>query len=231
MPSAVLSLLLAGAVLAPLVENNQIGPGWRVVTLPRQTKPVTRFVPEVAAERQALRIDADHSYGALVFDLPAAQPAPRLLQWQWRIEQPNSAADLHARSGDDTPAKVCLSFDLPIDNLGFGDRQLLRLMRSSSDEPVPAATLCWVWGAAEPHGALIENAFTRRVRYIVLRNGSDASATWFDESRDIAADFKRAFGDESATLPPLLGVVVGGDADNTAAHSVAHLRALRFAEP
>jgi hypothetical protein len=228
MPSAVLSLILAGAVLAPLVEGSQIGPGWRVVTLPRQTKPVTRFVPEQVAERPALRVEADHSYGTLVFDLPAPQAAPRLLQWSWRVEQPNPAADLRTRGGDDTPVKVCLSFDLPIENLGFGERQLLRFMRSSSDEPVPAATLCWVWGAAEPRGALIENAFTRRVRYIVLRNGSDASATWFDESRDIAADFKRAFGEESAAVPPVLGAVVGGDADNTAARSVAHVRGLHF---
>ena len=196
MPYVVLSLMLAGAVLAPLVEGNQLGSGWRVVTLPRQTKPVTRFVPETVAERPALRVDADHSYGTLVFDLPAPpSPPPRLLQWSWRVERPIPAADLHARTGDDTPAKVCLSFDLPIDKLGFGERQLLRFMRSSSDEPVPGATLCWVWGAAEARGELIENAFTRRVRYIVLRNGSDASATWFDESRDIAADFTRAFGD------------------------------------
>ena len=57
---------------------------------------------------------------------------------------------------------------------------------------------------------------------------SDASATWFDESRDIAADFKRAFGDESKVVPPALAVIVGADADNTQSHSVAHLDALRL---
>ena len=53
-------------------------------------------------------------------------------------------------------------------------------------------------------------------------------ATWFDETRDIAADFRRAFGDESDEVPPLLAVIVAGDADNTGGRSVAQLTDLRF---
>ena len=40
----------------------------------------------------------------------------------------------------------------------------------------------------------------------------------------------RAFGDESPQVPAVTAVVVGGDSDNTAAHSVAHVSGLR-AEP
>jgi hypothetical protein len=78
---------------------------------------------------------------------------------------------------------------------------------------------------------LISNAYTHRVRYIVLRNAIDGTGVWADESRDLAADFLRAFADESAssaTVPPLLAVIVGGDADNTGLHTVAHVSALRF---
>ena len=69
----------------------------------------------------------------------------------------------------------------------------------------------------------------RRVRTIVLRNGSDAPGHWQRESRDVAADFLRAFGDESATVPPLTAVIVAGDADNTGARSVTHVANLSFA--
>lgn len=227
MPAAAFTLALAAAALAPLLDGPQLGSGWHVATLPRQTKPVTRFSVEAVGERPALRIDADRSYGTLVAEIPGGE-APRALRWSWRVAQPNAATDLRNRGGDDTAVKVCMSFDLPLQALGFGERQLLRIMRSSAGEPVPAATLCWVWGGAEPHGTLLDNPFTRRVRYIVLRNASDATATWFDESRDIAADFRRAFGDESPALPPLLAVIIGGDADNTGGHSVAHLSGLRF---
>ncbi len=227
MPLTVLSLALAAAAMAPLVEGGQIGPGWHVATLPNQTKPVTRFAAERIDDRAAVRIDADHSYGNLVFDL-ANVAAPKMLRWSWRLQTGNPGIDLKRRGGDDTPAKVCLAFDVPLDAVPFGERQLLRMARSNSTEPLPTATLCWVWGGPEAKDALLDNAFTRRVRYIVLRNAGDAAATWFDESRDVAADFKRAFGDESATVPAVTAVLIGGDADNTATHTVAHVGGLRL---
>jgi hypothetical protein len=49
----------------------------------------------------------------------------------------------------------------------------------------------------------------------------------------VAADFRRAFGDEVAAaepLPPLTAVIVAGDADNTGGTSVAQVSGLR-AEP
>jgi hypothetical protein len=88
--------------------------------------------------------------------------------------------------------------------------------------------LCWVWGGREPRVSFVDNDFTRRVRYVVLRNAADPAGTWFDESRDVAADFQRTFGDESAVLPPVIAVLVGGDADNTGMHSIAHVGSLRF---
>ncbi|MDP3224634.1 MAG: DUF3047 domain-containing protein, partial [Rubrivivax sp.] len=55
----------------------------------------------------------------------------------------------------------------------------------------------------------------------------DSSSTWFEESRDVAADFQRAFGDESPVLPPVTALIVSGDADNTGGASLAHVSALR----
>ena len=51
-------------------------------------------------------------------------------------------------------------------------------------------------------------------------------ATPLADARDVAADFRRAFGDESAEVPPLLAIAVAGDADNSGAQSVAYLAGL-----
>lgn len=235
--AAVLPAALACAAMAegsavpslpPLVDGNALGSGWRVVLLPAQKAPPTRFTPETVDGRAVLRLEAQASYGNLLHET-AAGVTPRLLQWAWRLQQPNPETDLRRKSGDDVAARVCLSFDLPLSRLPLGERLLLQLARARTGEALPAATLCWVWGGAEAAGSLLDNAFSRRVRYIVLRNASDATGSWLDESRDIGADFTRAFGDEAATPPPLLAVGVGADADNTGAHSVAHVTALRFA--
>ena len=232
--AAALACVVLGAAAAPVAgpaplvqADGSFGAGWRVVTLPAQKPPPTRYSAERIDERLALRIEAQGSYGNLVYELPAVA-APHELRWSWRMQQPNPALDLRSKAGDDTPAKVCLSFELPLARVPFIERQLLRLARARSGEPLPAATLCWVWGANEAAGALLDNPYTRRVRYIVLRTAADAPGRWFDEARDVAADFRRAFGDESAETPPLSAVIVSGDADNTGGWSVAQVANLRF---
>lgn len=218
--------------LPPLVVGSQLGAGWQVANLPEQKPPATRYSAGLVGERAALRLDAQASYGNLLHAVPGVV-APARLQWAWRLEQPNPGTDLRGKPGDDVAAKVCLSFDLPLAQVPFGERTLLRLARSRTGQNLPAATLCWVWGGPEAAGSVVDNAFSRRVRYLVLRTAADASATWFEETRDIAADFRRAFGDEwpatAAGLPPLSAVLVGADADNTGGNSVAHIADLRFA--
>jgi hypothetical protein len=234
---------LALPMLPALVAGGQIGAGWRVVTLPQQKSPVTRYSAESVAGRPALRVEARASYGNLVFEpagviAPAAvgtgvgtaagTMAPRRVAWAWRVQQRNAASDISQKAGDDLAVKVCLSFELPLAQVPFVERQLLRLARSRTGENLPAATLCWVWGGSALAGQVLDNPYSRRVRYIVLRTQAEALDTWFEESREVAADFKRAFGDEAPTLPPLAAVVVAGDADNTGEHSIAHVAALRW---
>jgi hypothetical protein len=228
-PTSLSGALAAQPVPGPLVTaDGTLGPGWRVAGLPQQKMPMTRFAAATVEGRAAVRLRAEASYGNLVFDL-AGQRAPRTLRWSWRLEAANPAVDLARKAGDDAAAKVCLAFDLPLQQVPFMERQLLRVARSQTGENLPAATLCWVWGHAEPSGALIENPYSRRVRVIVLRNRDDAMNRWFDEERDVAADWARAFGDESAELPPLQAAIVGADADNTGGRSVAYVAGLRFA--
>lgn len=222
------SVAAVAAGLPPLVDGGALGMGWRVVTLPAQKPSATRFTPETVDGLAALRLEAQASYGNLLHDAVAGA-TPRLLQWAWRLQQPNPGTDLRRKEGDDVAAKVCLSFDLPLSRLPLGERLLLQLARARTGEPLPAATLCWVWGGAEAAGSVVDNAYSRRVRYVVLRNAVDRAGVWLDESRDIAADFALAFGDEAAAPPPLLAVGVGADADNTGGHSVAHVARLRFA--
>ena len=229
MPGAAASVLLAAAVLAPLVQGGAVQPPWRLVTLPKQTLPVTLYKAESIDGRDALRIQAQGSYGNLVHDLPSIT-APSRLRWAWRLQQPNPAMNLRIKAGDDAPVKLCMSFDLPLDRVPFADRQRLSLARAIAREALPAATLCWVWGNAEPAGAVLPNPYTHRVRYLVLRTAQDAPGTWFEENRDVAADFRLVFGDESTAPPPVTALIVSGDADNTGGASVAHVAALR-AEP
>lgn len=197
---------------------------WHVVGLPQQTKPFTTFSVATVDGRRAVRIEAESSYGNLVHPIDGkAGGAPGRLAWQWRLEKPLDDSDLREKRGDDAALKVCAFFDEPLDNVSFADRQLLRIARARSSEPVPAATVCYVWDTHLAAGTLLDSPFTRRLRYIVVQTGKDRLDRWIAEKRDLAADFRRAFGNESPLVPPLIGIAVGADADNTRGRSVGYV--------
>lgn len=196
---------------------------WRYVGLPDQKFPPTRFSLEMRDGRTVLRVEAVASYGNLLHRLDAV-PAGEL-SWRWRVDAPLAGADLRSRKGDDVALKVCALFSMPRSAVPFMERQLLRLAESRAREVLPNATLCYVWDPSWPAESLVPNAYSRRVRYITL---GEPGSGWQNIRRDLKADFLRAFGEESATVPPLQAVAVGADADNTGGSSLGYIADLEL---
>jgi hypothetical protein len=214
-----------GSLLQPLGVGPVPAAPWHVAGLPQQRRPHTRFEVVELDGRRALRVESDGGYGNLVHPLQLARPALHLA-WQWRVDRLVAAADLRTRLGDDTALKVCVFFDEPMEQVPFVERQLLRIARSRSEERLPSATVCYVWDNTLPVGTTLANAYTRRMRYLVLESGAEHLHRWRSERRDVAADFMRLFGDESRQPPAIVGIAIGADADNTHGHSLAHLAGL-----
>jgi hypothetical protein len=216
--------LAQAAGLVPLDAG--VGPAppapWHVAGMPLQTKPFTRFSMVQLDGKRVLRVDADRSYGTLVHPFTDAEPG-RYLSWRWRVDVPNERADLRISGGDDNAAEVCVMFDLPLQAVPFVDRQVLRVGRASSSELLPGATVCYVWDAHFPIGTAMDNAFTRRIRLIVLRGANTPLMAWRNERRDVRADFLRLFGDEAREVPAIIGVGIAADADNTLSRSLAYV--------
>jgi hypothetical protein len=217
----------AAAALGPLVgaDATPLTP-WQFQGLPEQKPAKTRFVGVDLDGSRVLRVEADKSYGTLVHPLENASAGT--LSWRWRVDEPVAGADLRTKPGDDAALKVCASFDMPIARVPFIERQLLRLASSRVGRPLPTATLCYVWDTSVPADTLLRNAYTARVRFITAQGPLGA---WRRERRDLAADFRRAFGDESDTVPPLAAVLVGADADNTGGRSAGYLSELALEAP
>jgi hypothetical protein len=219
----------SGAVLAPLVapDSAQPPPPWRVLGLPQPDLPLTQYRAVVLDGQRVLQLAADASYASLAHALPP-QVAGQFLRWRWRLEQPNPAANLRQKASDDSPLKVCVAFDLPLAAVPFVERQVMRLARARTGEHLPAATVCYVWDSVLPAGTALDNVYSRRLRWLVLRGPEAPLKTWQVEQRDVRADFLRLFADEASTVPPLQAVLVGADADNTRGRSLAFVDALRL---
>lgn len=223
---APLAALAGGPLLVQPAGAGDASPApWHVVGLPQQVKPYTRFAVVNLDGQRVLRVEAQASYGNLVH--PVLEPPGSLrLSWRWRVDEPLAASDLRRKEGDDSPIKVCALFDLPTAAVPFVERQVLRIARLRSGETLPAASVCYVWDARLPPGTVLDNAFTRRIRMIVLRGPETPLHSWQTEHRDVGADFLRLFADEAPGPVPLVGIAIAGDADNTGGHSLAHLSSI-----
>lgn len=221
----------------PLLSPFSAAPGaqapapWRFSSLPN--KMPTRFEVVQQGGQRVLKVDADQSYGNLVHRLQVPMSSATTLSWRWRVDQLVDGADLRTQSGDDGAAKLCVFFDFPADRLPFAERARLALARSATGEEVPSETLCYVWDNKQPKGSTLVNAFTRRMRMIVLESGPSATpGTWVAERRNVLADYQRVFGDEAGGMvPDVVAVAVSADADNTRGHGLAYFGDLALRGP
>ena len=195
---------------------------WRVVTLPK----IPRHTLYAMAEndgRRAVHAEADASYSNVVHPLNADIVRAPILRFAWRADRFPAGSDLTTKAGDDLAAKVCVLFDVPLERLSFTDRTKIRLGRRLFDPQLPAATLCYVWDRTLPTGRWLSNVYTDRVRMLVLRSAANGEqGRWFDERRDLRADFMQAFPAEgTAGLPTVAAVAFATDADNTKSQASA----------
>jgi hypothetical protein len=140
---------------------------------------------------------------------PAKTP---LLRWRWRIQNLINGADLYQKKGDDLPARLYVMFDYPLDRLSLLERARILLARSAAGEVVPAAALCYVWDGKLPTGTELWNAYSDRVRVVVVESGARRLDQWVAEERNVAADFHAAFGEDP---PPISGIAIAADTDQT----------------
>jgi hypothetical protein len=240
-PRAAVAVLLAGALqaaaaveIAPFssAPTGDLPPPWQVLTVPKIPRATQYEVIELDG-RRVVRATAEASYANAVHPLRADLAATPSLAWRWRVDRFPDGSDLKRKAGDDLAAKVCVLFDLPLDRLALGDRLKIQLGRKLFRQDLPAATLCYVWDRTLPVGTLLPNAYTDRVRYLVLRSGAAGEqGRWFDERRDLRADFTRAFGREAeGGLPPASAVAFATDSDNTGSSALAYYGDLRLLAP
>ena len=113
-------------------------------------------------------------------------------------------------------------FAFDADKLSIGERAKLAIAHSTTGQDVPSETLCYVWDNKLPIDTGLANAFTKRIRFIVLESGASKLAQWVPQRRNLAADYQRMFGDESeGKVPEVVGIAVSADADNTHGHGLS----------
>jgi hypothetical protein len=179
---------------------------WQVQLLPRKRAADVSLVEDEG--KTVLRVHSQDAFGTAAIRFALDAP---VISWRWRVDRVLDRARLGTREGDDFAARVYVSFEIPMESLTFGERVRLQIARLIYGD-VPSAAICYVWDNRSPKGHSTWSPYGERVRLVVLRNAADGAGRWEEERRDVAADFRAAFGREA---PPVTGIAAGNDTDQT----------------
>lgn len=93
------------------------------------------------------------------------------LSWKWKVTQLPAGGDFRRPASDDQAAQVLVAFD---------DKRILS----------------YIWDSTAPKGVMQSASAIPFVRIfaVVCRSGESDANRWITESRNIAADYERAYG-------------------------------------
>ena len=174
---------------------------WRLID--SQSGPVNYYRLMRDAERSFIRGSYQPPYKKAVFGFEVSEAnrsRVKRLEWSWRpIKMPEHADECSSKKGD-SPAVVYVTW-----------RRMLRWY-----------SLKYVWSASRPTGTICDrrrNAFVAQDT-VVLRSGGPLGV-WQKESIELAREFRAHFedGDPDADVPPMIGLGVMTDGDQTKTES------------
>ena len=181
-------------------------------------KRPSRYQYERKDGRDALMVKAVSSLSAMRQTVRVESDQLGKLRFSWMVPQLIAAADLAHRDGDDSPVRIVLAFEGDRARFSAKDAALSELSELLTGEPLPYATLMYVWSNDGEAGRVINNPRTHRIRKLVMEAGPGQLRQWIDYERDVQADFLKAFGEAPGAL---LAIGIMTDTDNTQSEAQA----------
>lgn len=236
---AVLLAALAGCVAPPsVVEGPALSPPqsdhtaawqgdsarWQHYPLPG--KSPTEFKRARIDGRDVFAVTATSSASMLRTALRIEPQELGSVRFSWKVPQLIAQADMALREADDSPVRVILAFEGDRSRFSARNAALSELTHALTGEPMPYATLMYVWCNKRKPGTVITNPRTDRIRKVVVESGAGHLNRWLEYERDIRADYERAFGEAPGAL---VGIAIMTDTDNTRSTAKAWYGPVRLA--
>ena len=142
-----------------------------------------------------------------------------IVEWRWKIENVLQKGDVTTKQGDDYPARLYITFAYDEIKIDFLDQAQYELAKLLHGKYPPTGAITYIWESRSPIGTMVPNPYTDRAKMIVIESGEAKVGQWVAESRNLYEDYQKAFGDDP---PPVSGVAVMTDTDNTGESAVAY---------
>lgn len=181
-------------------------------------RPVSQYRAANHQGRPALQGHSENGDSLVRFPLIVPGPELGILRFSWFINALNPLSDLADRHLDDAVARVILQFDGDRSRFSPRDHLMSEMVQLATGEPLPYATLMYVWDNRYPAGTVIPHARSARIKTLVIESGPQRLGHWVDFERDVAADYETTFGEKPVQVH---GIALMTDSNNTRHASTA----------
>jgi len=209
---------LAVATFSALQTGPDLPPQWEPLVF-KKIQNHTRYELVSQDGTTVVRAVSDAAASGLVRKIQIDPRAYPILEWRWKVSNILDKGDVTQKSGDDYAARIYVTFEYDPDKLSFGDRVKYKAAKIIYGEYPPTGALNYIWASHAQQNQFVPNPYTDRAMMIVVASGSEKVGQWVSHSRNLVADYRRAF----QTDPPMIsGIVIMTDTDNTGESATAY---------
>lgn len=200
---------------------------WQTYNFKKIDKPSEYSAVSLENGASVLRAESKASASGLVLREPYSLKEYPVLKWRWKVENIYSSGDARSRAGDDYPIRVYVFFPYNPDTASLGMRIKYGAAKLIQGEYPPHSSLIYIWSNRKIGRNFIYNAYTDRAVMYPLDQGNAFVGTWRTHQRNVADDYRAAFGEEP---PRLARLAIMNDSDNTEESSVSFLDYIEVAK-
>lgn len=165
-----------------------------------------------------IRADSKASSSGLVYKEVIDPNQWPVISWRWKVDRVLAAGDASKKSGDDYPARLYITFAYDRNKVGFWESVKFDTVKLIYGEYPPINALTYIWANKMAKESLVANPYTSRVQMIAVESGVEHVGIWRNASRNIVADYRKAFGEDP---PAISGIAIMTDTDNTGEEATA----------
>ncbi|MDD5170817.1 MAG: DUF3047 domain-containing protein [Syntrophales bacterium] len=192
---------------------------WEPLTFPKIKTHSTYTVVQEGG-KSVLKAESHASASAIVYRRTFNVYENPRIRWRWKVTELSDRGNPMEKSGDDYPLRIYVMFQYDPDKATLGERLIYGATKAIYGKYPPQSTLSYVWTGRDISERIFVSPYTDKAYMVVLEKGKERVGKWVEESVNVLADYRKAFGKDP---PVIAGLAVMSDTDNTGESAVAYV--------